>query len=165
MMLLAVVVVALELAARGRVGRTVVRRTSGVSDLLDLLAFSAHDGSDARDALATAHRWGSEPIATELGRAVERIDRGHAVSEALAAVSTRDPVVRFVLSAVADADAGLESLVSELERVRVDVLQIDSATVAAGARRMAVWQAAPLVLCHLPAVVLIAIAPTLVDAL
>ena len=67
-------------------------------------------------------------------------------------------MVVAVLGATEESGAAVGD---DLERLRVDVVQLDTGHAAAAARRMAVWQTGPLVLCHLPAVVVIAIAPHL----
>lgn len=136
-------------------------RVGGVADLVDLLLLGARSGRDRRDCLALAAEFARPELAEGLATCVARIDRGHSVDGALSGLAGLDPAVDVVVAVLGATEESGAAVGDDLERLRVDVVQLDTGHAAAAARRMAVWQTGPLVLCHLPAVVVIAIAPHL----
>ena len=136
-----------------------LRRRPGTADLVDLLLLGARSGRDRRDALEIVAHFGRAEVAPAARRCVTRLDRGDSVDASLAPLRELDPALDVVVAVLGAAGESSESIALELGRLRSDVVQVDTATTAAAARRMAVWQTAPLVLCHLPAVVVVAVAP------
>lgn len=168
-MILSVVLIAWAMAdACGRLpeirGRSTKRPpcAGGVADVLDVLALGVRHGLDLRDTLALASRHRDGDIGRSLAEIVHLLDRGASADDAVARCQTEPgAALSIVLAAMASSATTGVGLVAELDRVRVDVLRFDTDNTAAAARAMSVWQTAPLVLCHLPAFVLVGVAPTL----
>ncbi|MCP3936263.1 MAG: hypothetical protein GY708_12930 [Actinomycetia bacterium] len=148
---------------RQRFRRTAPQRTA---DIVDLLALSARRGASFHESLDRCVRYVTTTDSQILAPLVSALDLGVSVRGAvdLATLDPSDPLA-VALEALADAADRGGSLVDELDRVGADVRRLESLDVATRARRMSVWLTAPLVLCHLPAFLLVAVAPALLPAL
>jgi len=138
---------------------------SGSSDTLDILALGVRRGLGLRDVVALGARH-SISSGSALAEIVALLDRGVEAQDAVrqSAIAPQTSL-GIVLVALASAVSSGVRLDAELDRVRADVQLLDTNATAAAARRMSVWQSGPLVLCHLPAFVLVGVAPTVLPLL
>ncbi len=146
--------------------RSVPTAPNRTADIVDLLALSARRGASFHESLDRCVRYVPPTDSQILSPLVAALGRGLCVRGAvdLLALDAADPLA-VALEALADAADRGGSLVAELDRVGADVRRLESLDVAARARRMSVWLTAPLVLCHLPAFLLVAVVPALLPAL
>lgn len=149
--------------------RTVrIERDRGViralPDAVDLLVVAIGAGLTARSAIAAAAPWVPEPIGSALGDALARSDRGEALAIALAG-SCRPlgdavlPMVSLLGGDTGDTAGGAR--LPALIRLGDEARRRRRADAQERARRLPVSMLLPLVVCVLPAFVLIGIVPLL----
>jgi hypothetical protein len=134
----------------------------GYADALDLLALSARRGAPLDEMVARCVRYLPPRQADCLAPVVVAFSRGASAGDAvgMANLDAGSPLALALRSLVEQAHGG-GGLEVELRRLAADSRQLESSAVASAARRLSVWLSGPLVVCHLPAFVLIAVVPAL----
>lgn len=154
------------IATRGRVSRADVRRRreceTSVPVVCELLAICVAAGAPPRGALAVVAESLGGVVGVELARVVKRIELG--VAEPEAWLTLREtPGYRAVARDIArtvGSGAGLENL---LRRHAEDALRDAESAAMTRARGAGVQAMIPLVVCFLPAFLLVGVVPALVS--
>ncbi len=154
------------IATRGRVSRADVRRRreceTSVPVVCELLAICVAAGAPPRGALAVVAESLGGVVGVELARVVKRIELG--VDESEAWLTLREtPGYRAVARDIArtvGSGAGLETL---LRRHAEDALRDAESAAMTRARGAGVQAVIPLVVCFLPAFLLVGVVPALVS--
>ncbi len=135
-------------------------------DLLDLFVVTVQAGLLPVQAVADLRAIVDSVLVPGLDEVVARIDRGERFADALSAlVEAWGPrALMFVATVTATERSGL-ALAPALERLADEARQHRRRGAEASARELPVRLSFPLVLCTLPAFVLVAIVPLLVGAL
>jgi len=175
---LALLVVAPVLAplpvAGGAIGPRLVRRRTAeaerrawadaLPDAVDLLALGLGSGLAVAPALALAAPRTPPPLGPALARAHERIAHGAPLPDALEQVAVWGPASRPLIALLVAAHRDGAPVVDPLTRLAGDLRADRRRAVEARARQVPVRLLFPLVLCSLPAFVLLAIVPPVVAA-
>ena len=154
---------------RRRVRLEVARRRAveaAMPDVVELLVLCIQAGcSPVQAVLAVAAR--APPVVAPPFADVElRLHRGQSLAEALGALdSSTGPLGRELARAIAAADRDGQPVTPVLDRLALDARAARRRLGEADARRLPVRLTFPLVLCTLPAFVLLAIAPAVLGAL
>jgi tight adherence protein C len=157
-----VVVVALgRRAARVRSQRE-VRRT--LPDVVDLLRLGAEVDLTVHQAVAAVADHGLGPVATEAAAVVARTRAGVRLVDALEHLRA-DAMLAPLADALIDAERYGTPLVRSLERLGTDARDLRRRQADARARRLPVQLLGPLVVCALPATVVLAVIPVVVVSL
>jgi tight adherence protein C len=158
------------LARRRRRNRLTAARRRAVEtampDVVELLVLCIQAGcSPVQAVLAVAAR--APPVVGPAFADVElRLHRGQSLAEAIGALDgTTGPLGREVARAIAAADRDGQPITPVLDRLALDARAARRRLGEADARRLPVRLTFPLVLCTLPAFVLLAIAPAVLGAL
>jgi len=160
--------------AGGAVGPRLTRRRSAeaerrawadaLPDAVDLLALALGSGLAVAPALALAAVRTPAPLGPALARAHERIVHGAPLADALEQVAERGPASRPLIALLVAAHRDGAPVVDPLTRLAGDLRADRRRAVEARARQVPVRLLFPLVLCSLPAFVLLAIVPPVVAA-
>lgn len=140
--------------------------TRALPDAVDLLVIGVGAGATPRAAIATAAPWLPEPIGPALRRAVARSDRGEPLAVALATTCgpLGDPLLPLV-ALLSDTELGGGAVLPGLVRIGDEARRRRRAEAQERARRLPVVMLLPLIVCVLPSVALVGIAPLLFAAL
>lgn len=174
LVVVAPVLVPLPLAV-GAVGPRLARRraveaerrawSDALPDAVDLLALGLGSGLAVAPALALAAPRTPPPLGPALARAHDRIAHGAPLAEALEAVADRGPASRPLIALLVASHRDGAPVVEPLTRLAGDLRADRRRAVEARARQVPVRLLFPLVLCSLPAFVLLAIVPPVVAAI
>ncbi|HEX7134583.1 MAG TPA: type II secretion system F family protein [Iamia sp.] len=161
--------------AGGAVGPRLARRRAveaerrawadALPDAVDLLALGLGSGLAVAPALALAAPRTPEPLGSALARAHDRVVHGAPLPEALEQVAERGPASRPLVALLVAAHRDGAPVVDPLTRLAGDLRADRRRAVEARARQVPVRLLFPLVLCSLPAFVLLAIVPPVVAAI
>jgi tight adherence protein C len=154
------------LGRRRRERRRLAAMTADLPEVVDLLVLAVGAGLTVPLAVAAVTRHATGPLAAELRRALDDVDRGRRLADALDDVPGRAGEVARPLTAAlvaserygAPVAVGLERLAGDLRRERRR--QAEEA-----ARRVPVKLLFPLVTCTLPAFALLTVAPLIAGTL
>lgn len=159
----------------GAVGPRLARRRAAESerrawadalpDAVDLLALGLGSGLAVGPALALAAPRTPAPLGPALARAHERMVHGAPLSEALERVADDGPAARPLVALLVAAHRDGAPVVEPLTRLAGDLRADRRRAVEARARQVPIRLLFPLVLCSLPAFVLLAIVPPVVAAI
>jgi tight adherence protein C len=155
------VVVLARRAARARSQRE-VRQT--LPDVVDLLRLGAEVDLTVFQAVSAVADHGLGPVATEAATVVARTRAGMRLVDALEHLRD-DPVVAPLADALIDAERYGTPLVRSLERLGTDARDQRRRLAEARARRLPVQLLGPLVVCTLPATLVLAVIPVAVVSL
>ena len=133
-------------------------------DAVDLLALGLGSGLAVGPALALAAPRTPAPLGPALARAHERVAHGAPLDEALELVAERGPASRPLVALLVASHRDGAPVVEPLTRLAGDLRADRRRAVEARARQVPVRLLFPLVLCSLPAFVLLAIVPPVVAA-
>ena len=133
-------------------------------DAVDLLALGLGSGLAVAPALALAAPRTPAPLGPALARAYERVIHGAPLAEALELVAVRGPTSRPLVALLVASHRDGAPVVEPLTRLAGDLRADRRRAVEARARQVPVRLLFPLVLCSLPAFVLLAIVPSVVAA-
>jgi tight adherence protein C len=160
--------------AGGVVGPRLARRRSteaerrawadALPDAVDLLALALGSGLAVAPALALAAARTPTPLGPALARAHERIVHGAPLPDALEQVADQGPASRPLIALLVAAHRDGAPVVDPLTRLAGELRADRRRAVEARARQVPVRLLFPLVLCSLPAFVLLAIVPPVVAA-
>jgi tight adherence protein C len=135
-------------------------------DAIDLLVLAIRAGLLPSAALREVHRYFDPATRAAATEVLRRFDAGTRFAEALPALGEQlGPTVAPLVDGFAAADRDGLPLGPVLERLAADARAQRRRTLEAAARQLPVRLAMPLVLCTLPAFVLMAVAPLLLAAL
>lgn len=148
-------------AARVRSQRE-VRRT--LPDVVDLLRLGAEVDLTVHQAVAAVADHGLGPVATEAGAVVARTRAGVRLVDALEYLRS-DDMLAPLADALIDAERYGTPLVRSLERLGTDARDQRRRQADARARRLPVQLLGPLVVCALPATLVLAVIPVVVVSL
>lgn len=153
-------------AARRRRRDDVDRVVRELPEVIDLLSLSLAAGGSIPTALRDVSRVASGPVSAALAEATHRIDAGYRLADALGAVvaATSEhaaPLVR----ALADADLYGTGLTPTLHRLASEARATRRRRAETAARQVPVRMLLPLVVCVLPAFVLLSLVPMLAGTL
>ncbi len=168
------VLVPLPLVA-GAVGPRLARRRAdearrrawadALPDAVDLLAVGLGSGLAIVSALALVAPRTPAPLGPALARAHDRVRHGAPLAEALDAIADEGPASRPLVALLVAAHRDGAPVVEPLGRLATDLRAERRRAVEARARQVPIRLLFPLVLCSLPAFVLLAIVPPVVAAL
>ena len=148
-----------------RAGRDRDPVSAETADVIDLFVLALGAGLNLRLAMEAVAQRAPESWSAALQRAVERVDRGQRVSDALDAITDDlGPAARPVVRALTGADRYGTPLLPTLERLALDARLDRRRRAEEAARRVPVKLLFPLVLCVLPAFGLLTVAPLLAGA-
>jgi tight adherence protein C len=135
-------------------------------DAIDLLVLAVRAGLLPSAALRETHRHFAPVARDAAAEVLRRYDAGIRFAEALPALTDRlGPAAAPLVDGFAAADRDGLPLGPVLERLAADARAQRRRTLEATARQLPVRLSIPLVLCTLPAFVLMAVAPLLLAAL
>ena len=142
------------------------RVADDLPDVVDLLAVAASAGCNVRLGLEAVVRAHDGPAAAVLHRAINDVETGERVADALSALLRSAPrpvadALRPLASVLVDADRYGSALDPALARLSTDVRVHRQRRAEERARRVPVRLLLPLVLCVLPAFALLTVAPLL----
>jgi Flp pilus assembly protein TadB len=141
-----------------------VRR--GLPEVVDLLALGVGAGLTARDAVAASVEWMPPPFTQPFADALRRARAGESFVESLETiVAVLGDAVRPLITVLVAAERDGAALVPALERASDEARRLRRVEAEEAARRVPVLMLFPLVLCVLPAFVLLTIAPVLIGTL
>lgn len=155
-----------KMIARRRARHRRERSEVAVADLAEILVLLLHAGLHPIQAVRIAIDY-VDPILIEPLRAViHRLDRNELFGDALDELHHQLGTTAWpMVDAIATADRyGLE-LAPALERIGIEVRASRRRQAEAAAKRLSVSMTIPLVVCILPAFIILAIVPALVSAL
>lgn len=132
-------------------------------DVVDLLRLGAEAGLTVPLALAAVAEHGVGPLAGAVAAVLDRTARGVRLVDALDGLRL-DPVVDPLVDALVDAERYGTPLAEALVRVAVDSREQRRRLAELRARRLPVQLLAPLVVCALPATVVLAVVPVVTVA-
>lgn len=147
---------------RSRLERAELHRS--LPDVVDLLRIGAEAGLTVSMALDAVAEHGVGPLAEGAGAVMDRVGRGVRLVDALDGLRL-DPVVSPLVDALVDAERYGTPLAEALTRVAVDSREQRRRHAELRARRLPVQLLAPLVVCALPATVVLAVVPVATVAL
>ncbi len=144
-------------------------RATGLPTIVMLLSLASAAGQSPRTAIGFVARLADVVgpigvVAQDFASVHSRLDRGASLDSAILDIGTAPEIIRVLdLLRRAETDGGslqlqFEFLLRDLRRQRANAL--DEA-----AQRLTVWMLFPLVLCILPAFILLAVVPLLIEAL
>ncbi|MEM9466208.1 MAG: type II secretion system F family protein [Actinomycetota bacterium] len=177
-LLVGVVVPPLVLAAPILLGSEAVRRerraatrrqralTDALPEMIDQLALAVGAGLTLPVALRQVHRWLPDPIGGLVADTLARLDAGSALTDALAHLGRGLPEsARRPLTVVIAATRDGAPLGPSLTRAADEARRARRRDAEIRARRLPVLMLLPLVLCVLPAFVLLTLVPLIVGSL
>lgn len=142
------------------------RSIAELPELIDLLRLAIAGGVTLVDALAAVTRHPRGPVGRELSRVVELVAAGRRVADALRDIAPDlDDVAQPLARALASSQDYGSPLEPLLVRLADEARSERRRQAEIAARRVPVRLLGPLVLCVLPAFVLVALVPTLVGTL
>lgn len=139
-----------------------LRRT--LPDAVDLLRLGAEAGLTVHQSVAALATHGVGPMARWAVAVGERTQRGRRLVDALVG-TPHDPLAAPLVDALVDAERYGTPLSLALGRVASDVRDLRRRDADARARRLPVQLLAPLVVCALPATVVLAVVPVALVAI
>jgi tight adherence protein C len=156
-------------AVDGRLRRIAVRvpvqMTEQLPDVVDLLRLAAEAGLPVASAIIALESRPGGPLGDALRLAAIRLDRGATTVAVLVEIpDTAGPVARSLVEVLVDHDRYGTPLGPALDRLGVESRLRRRRQGEEAARRLPVLLLFPLVLCTLPACVLLAIVPLLVGS-
>ncbi|MDQ3678991.1 MAG: type II secretion system F family protein [Actinomycetota bacterium] len=155
-----------RVVARREEGRRLRRFEADLPETVDLLAMAVGAGCNVRLAVDAAGRRGTGPLAAELRRVTDEVDRGRRLADALDDLPSRaGGSTRPLTSALAGCERYGAPLVPTLERIADDVRRQRRRRAEEAARKVPVALLFPLVLCILPAFAMLTVAPLVAGAL
>ncbi|MCU1504338.1 MAG: gspF [Ilumatobacteraceae bacterium] len=161
-------IVAAAFVARWRAARaaSTVRRSieSTYPDAIDLVVLAVRAGYLPGGALLVATAHVPPQLRPAFASVSARVAAGERFADALAALDELGPIARPLIDTFAAADRYGLALAPVLERLAFDARQQRRRAADAAARQLPVRLSMPLVLCTLPAFVLLAIVPLLLGA-
>lgn len=152
---------------RGRRARVAAARaaTDALPDVVDLVALGVGSGLAVGPALALVAPHVDAPLGPALRAADDRLRHGAPLAAALAPLVASTPTARPLAALLVAAQADGAPVVDALVRLADDLRADRRRAVETRARQVPVRMLFPLVLCTLPAFVLLTIVPPIVAAL
>ncbi len=135
---------------------------AAVPDLVDLVRLGVTAGLSVRGALGAAAAHVRPPLSGRVGAVLAEAEAGRPLADALAAADL-GPAGRPLLDALLAGERYGAPLVDLLDRLAHDARRAHQARAEQAARRLPVALLFPLVLCTLPAFVLVTVVPVLVS--
>lgn len=149
-----------------RAQRATAARTAAVPEAIELLVVTVHAGLTPQQALRRLAACGPPPATDAFAAVVHGLDRGLRLADAVTRLGdSLGPAAHPLVDALASADRLGTPLAAVLERLSDEAAAARRRHAEADARRLPVRLSGPLVVCTLPAFVLLTIAPTLLGAL
>jgi tight adherence protein C len=140
--------------------------TASVPDAVDLAVVAATAGLTVALIVQELARAAPDPIRAELSAAMREVDAGRRLADALIDVPDRvGEAVRPLVTALVASERDGVPLLASLERVAAQVRDERRRAGERAARRLSVTLLFPLVLCILPAFVLLGLVPLLASSL
>ena len=147
-------------------GRRAERAAEAVPDLIELVIVGVRAGLTPAAALAAAARHGDDAVGPAVAELMHRLDRGARVADAVAALpELLGPAALTLADSLATAERYGLPIEPVLDRLATDARTERRCQSERHARTLPVRLAFPLVVCTLPAFVLLAIVPALLGAL
>ncbi len=158
------VVVATAAVERSRQRRQADLVRRALPDAVDLCRLGADAGLTTAQVVVAVAGYGPAPVARELTAVVGRTSRGMRLVDALEGLRQHAPLVALA-DALVDAERYGTPLAAALTRIAADARDQRRRDAEVRARRLPVQMLAPLVVCALPATVVLAVIPVVVVAL
>lgn len=136
-----------------------------IMEVLTIVAVAASAGARPRHALELAARYASGPLASSLRPVVVQIERGADLSVALGRLPSIDRRIVRLRRALEQAEVDGTSYVGAIGDLRDDVRRERLADLEVAAQRLSVAVQFPLVLCVLPAFIVLALVPLVLAVL
>lgn len=133
----------------------------GLPDAIDLLRLGAEADLTVMQAMVALADHGLGPLGEAAGVVVARTHRGVRLADALESLRI-DPVTSPLTDALIDAERYGTPLVRSLERLGIEARRHRQHVAQERARRLPVRLLVPLVVCALPAAVVLAVVPVVV---
>ena len=169
LLVIALVVMVRWLRAKRRTGAERVARERAIEcalpDVVDLLRVGAHSGLTPHQLLPAVIDVLPPVIAPTFVEVQRRVDLGVRLGDALEALGTLGDGVHPLMAAIRSAAFDGTPLLPALERVAAETRLLRRRQAEHDARRLPVQLLLPLVLCVLPAFVLLAVVPLIVASL
>ena len=154
------------LGRRRRERRRMAALTADLPEVVDLLVLAVGAGLTVPLAVAAVTRHAKGPLAAELRRVLDDVDRGRRLADALDDVPGRvGEVARPLTAALVASERYGAPVVAGLERLAGDVRRERRRQAEEAARRVPVKLLFPLVTCTLPAFALLTVAPLIAGTL
>lgn len=141
------------------------RHVDELPDVVDLLRLAVASGCTVRLAVEAVVRHGTGSVAAQLSTALERVDRGARLADALSSLRRGQAILAPVLDALVAADRYGTPLVPVLERLADDARGARRRRAEAAARQVPVKLLFPLILCILPSIGFLTVVPVASSAL
>mgnify|MGYP001121896511 CR=1 FL=1 len=146
--------------------RAAARAAEAVPDLIELVIVGVRAGLTPAAALKAAGRHAGEPVTTAVAEVVHRLDRGARLADGVGALPDRlGPAALTLADSLAAAERYGLPIEPVLDRLAVDARTERRRQSERHVRTLPVRLSFPLVVCTLPAFVLLAIVPALLGAL
>ena len=153
-------------AARRQRRCDVDRIVRDLPELIDLLSLALAAGGSIPTALRDVSRVTSGPVSAAFAEATARLDAGHRLADALdAVVAATSEHVAPLARALSDADHYGTRLTATLHRLASEARATRRRRAETAARQVPVRLLLPLVICILPAFVLLSLVPMLAGTL
>ena len=167
---LLVVVPAVPLWRWWRRRRAVAEHRRGISDGLpdavDVLAVGVNAGLSLRASLSLVVRFGPDPVAAEIATVLDRQQRGMQLADALVELDERTGgATGELVRVLRDGDRYGVALTTTMRELVDEARRERRQRAAERTRQLPVRMLFPLVLCILPAFVLLTVAPVVLDVL
>lgn len=160
------VLIGLRARSRRAARRALARRDAAVPDLVDLFVVASAAGHTAHGCIHAVSPRAPEVVQPVMVRASRRLHGGDPVSEVLAEASAElGPLGGPLTGALASGAATGAPMAGSLSQVAEAAREVRRSRAEEQARRLPVTQLFPLVLCILPAFLLLAVVPLLVGSL
>lgn len=135
-------------------------------ELADLYGIALRSGHNVATATAEVVRWGRGSVIDGLDHCLEQNAQGHPLSDALEDLPGRlGESVRPLVRVLVASDRDGASIVGPLSQLAADFRLRRRRAAEITARRIPIAMLFPLVVCILPAFMLLTVVPTLIDAL
>jgi tight adherence protein C len=159
------VVAGVGLTRRRRAGRVRDARVfDRLAEVIDLYAVALFSGHNVANATRHVARWAPDEFGSWLGWCVDQADHGRALSDALEDLPQRiGPPVRPLVAALVANDRYGAPITESLGMLAADVRSERRRRAETAARRLPVVMLFPLVLCVLPAFLLLTVVPIVID--
>lgn len=165
------------LAGLGAYARSVMRRRqrqrqreqqirTGLAEVVDLFAVSLASGHNLYAATNQVARWSSEPFGAAFASCVSTVDLGQPLSDSLEQIPSQlGPALQPLVAALVAHDRYGAPIAHNLAALAGDSRRTQRHHAEVLARRLPVTLLGPLVVCVLPAFLLLTVVPLVVDSI
>ena len=141
--------------------------SASLAEAIDLFAVALHSGHNVPNATRQVADWADGAVGDGLRWCCQQVDRGHRLTDALESLPERlgSPVVRPFAAALIAHERHGAPIGQALTLLAADARADRRRQAEAAARKLPIALLFPLVLCILPALVLLTVVPVVAEAL